>query len=73
LRYYEKRELERQEAERQRLLHPELQVTTSWRERAEKFALFGATVVLGLGVSKYVVPLVTEYLGTSGWTERSEL
>jgi len=73
LRYFEKRELEWRR--RQELGLPEPgQEPNAWKDRIERFLIFGSTVVVGWGVSKYVMPLVTEYIaGMTGGAGKSEL
>lgn len=74
LRYFERRELERQEREKQLLLTQEPVVPNTWSERIERFALFAVTAALGVFLSQVVLPRITAYLGpTVGSESHNEL
>ena len=63
LRYYERRELERQEEKRLDLLANPPPPPLTWREWIEKFLLFAAAAVFAVLVSQVVVPVAQQYLG----------
>ena len=78
LRYYEMKELERDEKARVKLLTDKPVRPNTWMERIERFAILSLAVAVSAGLSKYgwpwlqaeVIPHVRDYAEAHQWPER---
>ena len=75
LRYYEKRQLVQEEQERLRKLHPEMYASepNTWKQRIERFVLFGGTVLVGWAFSQYVAPQLSQFVAEKVGSLKGEL
>lgn len=46
---------------------------SSWQDRAERFAIFGATVAVGWAIGQYVLPFASQLLAEKTGLGRVEL